>query len=71
VHKLCEYMNDAESAKMIGGSPGTVCTWAADGKIPMHRNPTNGYQLFKRSDLEKFLRTVEASGAEPPEQKKN
>jgi hypothetical protein len=37
----------------------------------MHRNPTNGYQLFKRSDMEKFLRTAETSGAEPPEQKKN
>ena len=37
---------------------GTVRTWAADGKIPMHRNPANGYRLFKREDLKKFLAKV-------------
>jgi len=24
----------------------------------MHRNPANGYRLFKRSDLDKFLKMV-------------
>ena len=38
---------------------GTVRTWAADGKIPMHRNPANGYRLFKRNDLLAFLKRIE------------
>jgi DNA-binding transcriptional MerR regulator len=30
--------------------------WAALGEIPMHRNPANGYRLFKRRDLDVFLK---------------
>ena len=58
VPKLSEYVKVAEAAEILGVSLGTVRTWAADGKIPMHRNPANGYRLFKREDLEKFLRNI-------------
>ena len=56
--KLSEYVKVAEAAEILGVSAGTVRTWAADGKIPMHRNPANGYRLFKRKELEKFLNNV-------------
>ena len=56
--KLSEYVKVAEAAEILGVSLGTVRTWAADGKIPMHRNPANGYRLFKRDELEKFLKNV-------------
>ena len=55
VSKLSDYVKVAEAAEILGVSSGAVRTWAADGKIPMHRNPTNGYRLFKRSDMAKFL----------------
>jgi excisionase family DNA binding protein len=58
VPKLSEYVKVAEAAEILGVSSGTVRTWAADGKIPMHRNPANGYRLFKRDDLMKFLAKV-------------
>jgi excisionase family DNA binding protein len=58
VPKLSEYVKVAEAAEILGVSLGTVRTWAADGKIPMHRNPANGYRLFKREELEKFLKIV-------------
>ncbi len=58
VPKLSEYVKVAEAAEILGVSLGTVRTWAADGKIPMHRNPANGYRLFKREDLERFLAKV-------------
>jgi excisionase family DNA binding protein len=58
VPKLSEYVKVAEAAEILGVSPGTVRAWAADGKIPMHRNPANGYRLFKRADLTKFLAKV-------------
>lgn len=58
VPKLSEYVKVAEAAEILGVSLGTVRTWAADGKIPMHRNPANGYRLFKREELEKFLKNI-------------
>ena len=57
--KLSEYVKVAEAAEILGVSLGTVRTWAADGKIPMHRNPANGYRLFKREDLTAFLNAIE------------
>jgi excisionase family DNA binding protein len=45
----------AEAARILGVSQGTVRVWAETGKIPMHKNPANGYRLFKKEDLERFL----------------
>lgn len=53
--RVSEYVKVAEAAQILGVSQGTVRTWAEAGKIPMHKNPANGYRLFKREDLEKFL----------------
>ncbi len=57
--KLSEYVMTAEAAEILGVSQNTLRKWAEQGKIPMHRNPANGYRLFKRSDLERFLKKVE------------
>ena len=56
--KLSDYVKIAEAADILGVSQGTVRAWAEAGKIPMHRNPANGYRLFKRSDLQDFLKKV-------------
>ena len=56
--KLSEYVMVAEAAEILGVSQGTIRTWAEAGKIPMHKNPANGYRLFRRDDLEKFLNKV-------------
>ena len=53
--RLNEYVKVAEAAEILGVSQGTVRTWAEAGKIPMHKNPANGYRLFKRAELEQFL----------------
>jgi excisionase family DNA binding protein len=68
--KLTDYVMTAEAAEILGVAQNTIRKWAAQGKIPMHRNPANGYRLFKRSDLEKFLRQVESSGSSKPKRKK-
>lgn len=57
--RLSEYVKVAEAAEILGVSQGTVRTWAEAGKIPMHKNPANGYRLFKRAELENFLAEVE------------
>ena len=56
--RLSEYVKVAEAACILGVSLGTVRAWAETGKIPMHRNPANGYRLFKRAELESFLQEV-------------
>ena len=53
--KLSDYVKVAEAAEILGVSQGTIRTWAEAGKLPMHKNPANGYRLFKREDLENFL----------------
>jgi len=57
--KLSEYVKVAEAAEILGVSQGTVRTWAEAGKIPMHKNPANGYRLFKRTELEQFLDQID------------
>jgi excisionase family DNA binding protein len=56
--KLSEYVKVAEAAEVLGVSQNTLRAWAAAGKIPMHRNPANGYRLFRRNDLDRFLAKV-------------
>ena len=53
--KLTDYVKTAEAAEILGVSQNTLRKWAASGAIPMHRNPANGYRLFKRIDLDRFL----------------
>ncbi len=54
--KLSEYVKTAEAAEILGVSQTTLRKWAEAGKIPVRRNPANGYRIFLRDDLEKFLR---------------
>ena len=56
--KLTDYLQTAEAADILGVSQNTLCKWAERGEIPMHRNPAKGYRLFKRRDLDTFLKKV-------------
>ena len=53
--KMSEYVKTAAAAEILGVSQNTLRTWAKEGKIPVRINPANGYRLFLRPDLEKFL----------------
>jgi excisionase family DNA binding protein len=64
--RLNEYVKVAEAAEILGVSQGTVRAWAEGGKIPMHKNPANGYRLFKRTELENFLAEIEKTVPAPP-----
>lgn len=57
--KIAEFVKIAEAAQIVGVAQNTLRKWAERGDIPMRRNPANGYRLFKRSDLEKFLARME------------
>lgn len=59
--RLDEYFRIKEAAEYLGVSQNTLRNWGASGKLPMHRNPVNGYRLFKITDLDQFLLQVEQS----------
>ena len=56
--KLSDYMKTADAADHLGVSQNTLRKWAEAGKIPMHRNPANGYRLFLKKDLDAFLKRI-------------
>ena len=59
--KLDSYLTIKEAAEYLGVSANTLRNWGRDNKLPMHRNPINGYRLFKITDLDKFLANIEKS----------
>jgi predicted site-specific integrase-resolvase len=56
---LQNYLSIKDAAEFVGVSPGTLRNWDRAGKIATHRNPLNGYRLYKKSELEILLRTIE------------
>jgi len=55
------YIRVKEAAALLGVSPNTVRAWGAQGKIPEYRHPANNYRLYKRKELERLLRQIDAS----------
>ena len=60
--RVNEYLTIAGAARVVGVAQNTLRQWAESGKVPVRRNPANGYRLFRKKDLEAFLRSIE-SGA--------
>jgi len=58
VHNLRDYLLIREAASFLGVSEATLRNWHRVGKIAARRNPINGYRLFKRADLEAFLKRI-------------
>ena len=61
MEKLDAYLTIKDAAEFLGVSMNTLRNWGRDGKVAMHRNPVNGYRLFKKSDLENLLRATARS----------
>ncbi len=70
MEKLSQYVMTAEAAEILGISQNTLRAWARDGKIPGRRNPANGYRLFRRTDLEAYLRRVAKADRGEPSKKR-
>ena len=50
------YLKIAEAAGFLGISQNTLRAWADAGRIPVMKNPGNGYRLFRQEDLAAFLK---------------
>lgn len=60
-------MRISEAAEFLGVSPNTLRNLGNAGKIADHRQPVNGYRLFKQEELDKLLRPIQSGEANPPE----
>lgn len=58
MENLQNYIMIREAARFLGVSAGTLRNWEKSGKIKTHRNPVNGYRLYKKKDLEALLKQV-------------
>lgn len=63
------YITVQEAAEILGVAPNTVRKWGAAGKIPEYRHPANGYRLYKKLDLETFLRQIENTSSKSTRRK--
>lgn len=62
--------DDVKTAEILGVAQNTLRKWAKAGMITMHRNPANGYRLFRRADLEDFLKSIERPVTSPAQKRK-
>ena len=65
-----KYMKVREAAEFLGIAPNTLRAWGAAGKLREFRSPANGYRLYKREDLAKFLRQIELTATHGPKRRK-
>lgn len=54
-----KYLSIKETAKILGVTPLTLRNWDRKGKLKAYRNPINNYRLYKKEDIELFLRKIE------------
>ena len=62
--RLDEYLQIRRAAEFLGVSQATLRHWGRGGKITEHRNPVNGYRLYKMEDLQDLLNATARSGNE-------
>ena len=56
------YLTVNEVAKLLGVTPLTLRNWDKTGKLAALRNPLNNYRIYKREDIDLFLRKIESRG---------
>lgn len=57
---LQNLMTIAQAAEYIGVTPLTLRNWDKAGKLKAVRNPLNGYRMYDKEELDKFLLQLQA-----------
>lgn len=58
MRNLSHYLRIKEAAEVIGVSEMTLRRWDDAGKLVARRHPSSNYRLYRKQDLEKFLRGI-------------
>lgn len=58
--KLREYLKIKDAAALLGVSSMTLRNWDKQEKLKPHRNPINGYRLYKKEELLRVLKSIES-----------
>ena len=61
MQKIDDYIKIKAAADLVGVSASTLRNWEKQGKLKAHRNPHNGYRLYRREDLESLLEEISHS----------
>lgn len=61
---LANYLSVSQAADFIGVTPLTLRNWDKAGKLKAARNPINGYRIYDKEELEKFLSNFQAKEKE-------
>jgi excisionase family DNA binding protein len=59
---LQNLMTIAQAAEYIGVTPLTLRNWDKTGKLQAVRNPLNGYRMYDKEELDKFLALLQKGG---------
>jgi len=55
-----KYLTIKQAAEFLGVSPLTLRNWDKKGKLVAARNPINNYRVYSITDLENFLKRIDA-----------
>jgi excisionase family DNA binding protein len=56
------YISVKEVSKLLGVTPLTLRNWDNAGKLVALRNPLNNYRIYKKEDIDYFIRKIENKG---------
>ena len=59
---LQNLMTIAQAAEYIGVTPLTLRNWDKAGKLQAIRNSLNGYRMYDKEELDKFLALLQKGG---------
>ncbi len=58
MENLKGYMSIKDAAEYLGVCAETLRRWDNDGKLKAYRQPFSNYRLYKKTDLDKVLKSV-------------
>lgn len=59
MYNLKDFIGIKAAAVILGINDDTLRHWSDKGQIKTYRHPINGYKLYKRKDLEEFLKPLQ------------
>lgn len=56
--KINGYVTIKEASELLGVCAMTLRRWEDSGKLKAYRNPANNYRLYKKFELQEFLKKL-------------